>query len=272
MFANDTSLNASDINTATIRNELQKIITEVSDCCDNNALILHPAKTESMQLATRQRHQLRPLVLNPNLKDNHIEQVHEHRHLGIIIDDEFSRRPHITSTCKTVSIYLHLLSQLKHFVDTSKQKLFHHAHISPHLTYASTVGDGCSDILLHKVNSLHRRAAKLMMPDLSLTTDAKLQHLRLLPLREKLMLNKAVLVFKACRNSAPQYLKDLFICHNIRAPSRSMILPKHRIDLFKTSFSFAGASHWNSITTRITSCSTLISFKTQLHKWLRNKM
>ena len=82
---------------------------------------------------------------------------------------------------------------------------------------------------------IHRRAAKLMMPDLSLTTDAKLQHLGLLPLREKLMLNKAVLVFKAFRNLAPQYLKDLFICHNSRAPSRSMILPKPRIDLLKTS-------------------------------------
>ena len=164
------------------------------------------------------------------------------------------------------------MSQLKHFVDTSKQKLFYYAQILPHLTYASTVWDGCSDILFHKLNSPHRRAAKLMMPDLSLTTDAKLQHLGLLPLREKLMLNKAVLFLKAFRNLAPQYLKDLFICHNSRAPSRSMILPKPRIDLFKTSFSFAGASLWNSIQTHTTSCSTLISFKTQLRKWLRNKM
>ena len=88
------------------------------------------------------------------------------------------------------------MSQLKHFLDTSKQKLFYYAHISPHLTYISTVWDGCSDILFHKLNSLHRRAAKLMMADLSLTTDAKQQHLGLLPLQEKLMLNKAVLVFK----------------------------------------------------------------------------
>ena len=70
-------------------------------------------------------------------------------------------------------------------------KAIFYAHISPHLTYASTVWDGCSDILFHKLNSLYRRAAKLMMPDLSLTTDAKLQHLGLLPLREKLMLNKS---------------------------------------------------------------------------------
>ena len=138
--------------------------------------------------------------------------------------------------------------------------------------YASTVFDGCSDILFNKLNSLHRRTAKLMMTDLSLTTDAKLHHLGLLSLQEKLTFNKAVLVFKACRNLAPQYLNDFFICHHNRAPSRSIILPEPRIDLFKTSFSFAGAFLWNAKISQITSCYTLISCRTQQHKWFRNKM
>ena len=97
-------------------------------------MILHPAKTKGMLLTTRKKHQLRPLHLN--LKDSHIEQVHEHRHLGVIIDDEFSWRPHIIGTCKTVSKNPYLLSQLRHFVDTPKRKLFYHGHISPHRTYA----------------------------------------------------------------------------------------------------------------------------------------
>ena len=102
MFADDTSQNATDKNTATVQNDLQKSINEVSDWCDKNAMILHFAKTKSMLLATKQKHQLRPLILNLSLKDNHIQQVHEHRHLGIIIDDEFSWQTHITSTCKTI--------------------------------------------------------------------------------------------------------------------------------------------------------------------------
>ena len=126
-------------------------------------------------------------------------------------------------------------------------KLFYHAHISPHLTCASTVWDGSSDILFHKLNSFHRRAAKLKTPDLSITTDAKLQHFGLRLPGQKGMFNKAVLVFKAYRNLTPQYLKEIIICHNSRALSRSMILPKPRKDLFKTSFSFAGAFLWNSI-------------------------
>ena len=106
--------------------------------------------------------------------------------------------------------YHYLLSQLRHFVDTPKRKLFYHAHISPHLTFASTVWDGCSDILFNKLNSLHRRAAKLMISDSNLSTDTKLRYLGILLLKEKLMFNKAVLVFKAYKNRAPPYLKQLF--------------------------------------------------------------
>ena len=77
LFADDTSLNTSYKDTDTVRNELQRSINEASDWCDNNA-ILHPAKTKSMLLASRQKHQL-----CLSLKDGHIEQVHEHRHLGV---------------------------------------------------------------------------------------------------------------------------------------------------------------------------------------------
>ena len=197
-------------------------------------MILHPAKNKKYArlLTTRQKHQLRPLHLNLSLKDSHTEQVLEHRHLGVITDDEFSWRPHIIGTCKTVSKNLYLLSQLRHFVDTPKHKLFYHAHISSHLTYASTVWDGCSDILFNKLNSLHRRAAKLMISDSSLSTDTKLRYLGLLPLKENVMFNRAVLVFKTYKNLAPPYLKQLFICSNTRATSRFITLPKPRIYLF----------------------------------------
>ena len=157
---------------------------------------------------------------------------------------------------------MYLLSQLRHFVNTPKRKLFHHAHIP--LTYASAVWGGCSDILVNKLNSLHRRAAKLMITDSSLTTDTKLRYLGLLPLKEKLMFNKAVLVFKTYTN--------VIICFNTRATSRFIILPKPRTDLLTTSFSFSGASLWNTIPNQIKSCNSLTSFKTQLYKRIKIRL
>ena len=85
MFADDTSLNTFDKNANTVQNELQRSINEASDWCNNNAMILHPAKTKSMLLTTRQKHQLRPLHLNLSLKDSHIEQVHETGTLALLL-------------------------------------------------------------------------------------------------------------------------------------------------------------------------------------------
>ena len=96
-------------------------------------MVLHPANTKSMLLATRQKHPLRPLHLN--LKNSHIEQVYEHRHIGVIIDDEFSWRPHITGTCKIVSNK----SVSVVTAQTLSASCFTNAHISLHLTYASIV-------------------------------------------------------------------------------------------------------------------------------------
>ena len=155
---------------------------------------------------------------------------------------------------------------------TQKRTLFYHAHISPHLTYPSTVWDGCSDMLFNKLSSLHKRTAKLMISDSSLTTDTTQRYLGLCRLKEKLMFNKAMLVFKAYKNLAPPYLKWLFICSNTRATSRFITLSKPRIDLFKTSFSFLGASLWNTIPAQIKPCNSLISYKTQLHEWFRSSL
>ena len=90
MFADDTTLNASHTSVVSVQEALQTSIYEVCEWYSKNAMVLHPTKTKSMLLATKQKHQLRPLTLNLNLKDSLIEQVHEHRHLGVILDDEFS--------------------------------------------------------------------------------------------------------------------------------------------------------------------------------------
>ena len=71
MFADDTSLNTSDKNTDSVQKELQRSINEASDWCDNNAMILHPAETKGMLLATMQKHLLRPLDLNLSFNDTH---------------------------------------------------------------------------------------------------------------------------------------------------------------------------------------------------------
>ena len=102
-----------------------------------------------------------------------------------------------------------------------------------HINYASTVWSNASEVHLKKINSLHRRAAKLILPDHSLSTTAKLKKLDILPLQEQFVYNTAMLMFKIHMGWAPQYVCDLLNRAPARYESKNYVLPRTRIDLYE---------------------------------------
>jgi hypothetical protein len=267
LFADDSSLQTSGNNLQTVKTSLPKSVNEVSDWCKSNSMTIHLGKTKSMTIATRQKHQLNPLQLNLDLGGICIEQVHEHRVLGVIIDDQLNWQSHLNNVCKTVSKNIFLLSQLKRYLNTTALKLFFNSHIMSHINYSSTIWDGCSNANKKRLNSLHRRAAKLLLTDSSITTDDKLRTLDILPLDKQLTFNKATFVFKATKNTLPNYINCLFTRPSTKCGSHRFLLPQTRIDLYKSSLAFSGPSVWNSIPVAIKN-NSLQYFKKHLHKHL----
>ena len=233
-------------------------------------MVLHPTKTKCMVIATQQKHQDSPLSLDLSLQGTPVEEVSEHRVLGLTIDNWLKWKPHTTSLWKILSKKLFLFSKLKHFLDFRSRKMFYNAHIRCHLDYVSTVWDGCDSVDLKKPNSLHRRAAKIILPDPLLSTDEKLEKIGMLPLDKHLMYNKAVFMYKLWNNSTPNYLSHFFQRSNSQYGSshKLFLLPHPRIETYKSSLSFAGASVWNRLPCRLRSLPTLSRFKESLGKLL----
>ena len=158
------------------------------------------------------------------------------------------------------------LSKLRHRRHRHR-KLFFSAHIKPHIDFASVVWDGCSDIRKKRLNSLHRRAVKLIFPDTTLTNDQKLKEMRILSLQKLLEYNKGLFMCRVLSNEAPKYISNLYT----HTPSRysnsrnyQLSLPRPRIDIFKASISFSGAYLWNYLPLTVRSCQSLSSFKRKL--------
>jgi hypothetical protein len=126
---------------------------------------------------------------------------------------------------------------------------------------------GASANHIKHLNSLHRRAAKLILSDPSLTTEEKQQELGILPLDKQFLYNTAILMQKVRLNKTPTYLNDLVTPSSDRYGSDKYILPLPRVDLYKTSFSFSGPSIWNSLPPHATRCSNMNSFKIQIRKY-----
>ena len=168
MLADDTTLHTSGKNILEIRSNIQDSLDQVSSWCDNNYMVINPIKTKSMTIATRQKYQLSPVPPDLVLNWANIDQVSEHRLLGIIKDNKLRWDSH-TNVCTTDWRRVFVLPKLRYIVDIDTRKLFFKAHIKTHIDYASVVWDGCSDVLKRRLNSLHRRAVNLIFPDTPLT-------------------------------------------------------------------------------------------------------
>ena len=270
LFADDATLHTPDKSVTVVSMRLQQSLQEVSDWCNTNRMVLNPSKTECMIITTRQKHQLEPLSLSLSLNGTAIKQVAKHRLLGVTVDNQLQWKFHIEHICKIISKNLFMLSKLRYITDTETRKVFFNAHVRSHIDYASTVWDGSSESNLKRLNSLHRRAAKLILPESQLSTDQKLKKLEILPLSRHFQFNKGVFMFKMCRQSSPSYISNMFTEKTSERSRAGTLLkvPYPRIDIYKTSLAFSGSSLWNSLPIKIKSAVGLPSFKNSLFSYL----
>jgi hypothetical protein len=274
LFADDGTLDVSSSKVTSMVKSLQDSLNDVSEWCQNNSMIPNPTKTKCMLITTRQKHQLNPPPLQLTLNGQPVEQVKEQRVLGISLDEKLCWQGHITKLCKIVSKNVFLLSKLRYFTDEPTRKLFYYAHVQPHLDYASSIWDGSSEANLKSLNSLHRRAIKLIVdrPSEVLSTDNKFKMLDILPLEKQFMYNKLVLMRKITLSKTPAYLNSLFhFAHSrsSRTPGNNLVVPMPRLDIYKSSLSYSGAKLWNSIPADVRAAPSLRTFKTKLLKHLR---
>ena len=84
MLADDTTLHTSGKDIMQVEHTVRESLDQVSVWCDSISMVINPNKTHSVRIATRQKHQLLPLSLDLLLHGVKVEQVAEHRLLGII--------------------------------------------------------------------------------------------------------------------------------------------------------------------------------------------
>ena len=268
LFADDASLHTSHTQIDIIQNNLQDSLDKASEWCSKNSMIIHPEKTKSMVITTRQKRQLDHPTLNLKLGETDIEQVDDHKILGLTIDSNLTWNIHIESLIKRISRNIFLLTKLKKYTTTKNLKLFFDAQIMSYINYASTIHDGCSQDTFINVNAIHRKAVRHLINNPEQQTDEKLKTLNILPLAKQYEYNKIVLVHKIYHEMTPSYLNNLIRKAPNRYHSKSLILPLPRIDLFKNSLSFSGAALWNALPNELKAISSLKSFKTKLLKHL----
>ena len=93
MLTDDTTLHTTGKSIVQIKEMLQLCFGRISVWCNTNHILINPVKTKSMVITTLQKHQLSDLSLRLSLDGQNIENVTEHRLLGLTVDNNFDGKP-----------------------------------------------------------------------------------------------------------------------------------------------------------------------------------
>ena len=95
---------------------------------------------------------------------------------------------------------------------------------------------------------------------------------------ERVIYQKAILMYKTINNLAPTYLQSKLIfttdVHSIQLRSsevQQIYMPKPLKELFRKSFIYSGSQIWNSLPSYIQKAISVKQFKTLYLKWRKNK-
>ena len=141
-FADDTTIHSSKFNLRKLSESLQELscgdsnINSLLKWAELNHISLHPDKTKFMLITTRQKRPNLPLKCPPiSIGNQTVNEVDNHKVLGVTIDCNLPWSSHMTALCKSISKKIYQLSKIKHFLNLHARKLFFHTHIQSIINY-----------------------------------------------------------------------------------------------------------------------------------------
>ena len=208
MFADDTCIHVSG---ACYGHVLSA--DEVFDWATSAFMTIHPQKTKFMIITTWQKHQRIPLSnVSTTINKQPIESVSHIKYLGVIVDNNLSWTYHIKEITSKIVKSTYQLARIKHFIDERCRKTFYHAHILNELEYGILLFGGAAAHQLRPLNSLQKRALKLVV---KISSTNVFKAACVLPLQSLIDFQRSLLIMKSINDKVPQYIKSPFtLCPN----------------------------------------------------------
>ena len=165
MYADDTSLcyQSSDINelNEAINNDLKQLDIWLQ----GNKLSLNVAKTNSMLVSTKQKHNIlksRNEDLNLKIRDNDLEIIQKTKYLGVQIDNSLNWKEHIKTVSTKVSRAIGFLKHAKTFLRQETLKTLYTGIVEPHFRHCCSAWGCAGSTELNQLQKLQNRAARII--------------------------------------------------------------------------------------------------------------
>ena len=257
LYADDCSLYTSSSSLETVNANLNSDVERIKSWSKDNKMVINLDKFYSMLICTCQKlKHLSKNRLDICWGDSFLDNVSNHKHLGVVINNRLLWSQHISTLINKINFCLNVLNRIKKFLPFFSRMKYFDAFIGSHISYASTVLGGAVSGDINSLLITLKRCARSIL-DVGVFDSH-------IPLFMKLKWLSIVLIFRtadvpmtfqAINGLVPNYIRRMFTevasinTHQMvsRTPRSNFYIPRANISLFKSSFAFNAAELFNSL-------------------------
>ena len=228
-----------------------EVLRRTCSWCCQNSLLISADKTKILIIGVPQL--LRRVPSVTSILGKEITPVPVARDLGVFIDQYLTYDEHLTQTAAKCLCKLVQINKIKHLLDKETLLLLINAFVFSKLFYCFTVFSNTSKSSVRKLQRVQNFAARIILGFRKFDFISQgIKSLKWLPVKDRLYLNDAIMMYKCINKLAPDYLADKFVqrshIHNRNTRSRNQLdIPRCRISTGQRSFVYRGTQLWNSL-------------------------
>jgi len=261
IFADDTKLYDLASNNKSLQNDIFKL----QEWSDKWNLYFNVTKCNVMHIGKRNpEYEYEMKVSNGEQKINVCESEKD---LGVTFDRQFSFDPHIQRVVGKANQMLGIIKRAFTFLDKETFIKLYKAFVRPHLEYANVIWCPFLKRQSKLIESVQRRATKILRECQQMSYSERLHYLNLHSLKGRRIRGDLIQTYKIFNNVDDVDVNALFsLSHNdFTRNSEGKIFIKHCFsNKRKYSFSFRVAANWNSLSSNVKFAQSTNHFKSLL--------
>ena len=196
-----------------------------------------------------------------------LESCTEEKDLGITFDDKLSFDQHISNITKKANQMLGIIKRTFNYMDKEIFSKLYKALVRSHLEYGNVVWSPHLKRQSLQIESIQRRATKLVPECREMDYNQRLRYLKLYSLkgrRERGDLIQVYKIFKGNDDIKPENIFSLATYTKTRNQGNKLRISYSKTDIRKFSFANRVVEKWNNLPTEIKEAPSVNAFKNRL--------
>jgi len=272
LYADDSQLyiSFSSGDSAGQLNSLKSCLDSVLQWMLSNKLKLNPGKTEFLLIGHRQQRQKFSAQFPINLMGIDTSPSKSARNLGVVFDQNFNFRKHISQVCSSCYYHIRDLKRIRKHLTLDSAKSLAYALVSSRLDYCNSLLFGVTAGEIYRLQRIQNTLARIVTGSRPYAhAPPLLQSLHWLPIKSRIVFKIGLLTFKTLQTKQPAYLNSMLTkaipTRTLRSNQAPLLnVPKTKTVTGSRAFSSCAPTLWNTLPLSLRSLKSVASFRKHL--------